>query len=1130
MKRKFYLPASLLLALLCSTLSCLWAQSDQRMTEQIKKLLDEKNRRTAVEKKVSSQLLQAIREKNGQKMTDGVELEPANVEADANGYLLIDIRATVSDSLLQAIKNAGGSIQSSFPKYDAIRARIHLSKVLAVAAFPQVISVRPAAKAFAIGNGSPAKGSTHRIGYDKPTSTVVKKKSLAIRQRRPLKDRLERVKKQLEKYLQEQDNNLVLGTGDVNSQGDHAHRADSVRTAYGVQGQGIRIGVLSDSYNAQGGALSDVYTGNLPGTGNPLGYTTPVTVVEDYAGQSDEGRAMLQIVHDLAPKAQLFFATAYTSEAGFASNITALRNTYDCDIIIDDIFYYDEPQFQDGIIAQAVATVTAAGVLYFSSAGNEGNVRKNTAGVFEGDFNDAGSLAFAGTAAAGTVHNFGTATAPVNGDIITAAGNLYTLIWSDSYYNATNDYDLFLVSSTGTVKSSSTDIQDGVGGDYAFEAVNVPTLVAGDRLVVFKKASAAVRAFCINTFRGRLTNFTGGQTHGHSAIVAAYSVAATPAATSFSTTTPNGPFPGVFTSTNQVENFTSDGLRRMFTNPDGTQITPGNVLFATNGGTVRNKPDITAADGVATTLATTSGLNPFYGTSAAAPHAGAIAALIKSARPSITPAQMRTLLTSTALDIETTGYDNVSGFGIVQTAQAMQSLAPTLRADVSLVSYTPVEDNQNNGNGAPDPGEAIRLLVNLKNTSQVTASGVSAALTSNTDNIGISTPACIFGNIAPGATKNNSGAPFTFVIGNNVPCGTEINFVLNVSFTGGLSPQSIPLIVRVGGQPASSLTANLGTPVASTTFYTSSTGTQTGRIARTGVVSSCSAAKTAPGLTTTVGARRYDAYRFMNTSTNAQCVTSTLMSTNGVLLYAVAYNNNGFVPTNPNANFLADQGLSGNGQSFSFNVPAGQAFTVVVHDINAASTATYNYNLNVSLSTCSPVILPVTWLGFTAVEKGGQTALQWKVADEINADHYEIEYSTDGSQFTKLYTLPATTRFAATKTYDQLHPFPVAGTNYYRIRQVDKDGRYSYSKTELVRIAKANSIVVAPNPATSFVKVQAKTTITQIRLYNAAGQLVLSSNPAALSTTLMVNQLPAGQYSMVIETKDETIRKSIIKE
>ncbi len=174
--------------------------------------------------------------------------------------------------------------------------------------------------------------------------------------------------------------------GSVTSEGDVDHRAADVRTTYGYLGQGIKIGVISDSYNSTGGAAANVSSGDLPGTGNPDGYTTPVTVVQDFSGGSDEGRAMLQVVHDLAPAAQLYFATADVSEAGFASNIIALRNTYGCNIIVDDVAYFDEPAFQDGIVAQAVNTVTAAGALYFSSAGNSGALVKGTSGVFEGDF------------------------------------------------------------------------------------------------------------------------------------------------------------------------------------------------------------------------------------------------------------------------------------------------------------------------------------------------------------------------------------------------------------------------------------------------------------------------------------------------------------------------------------------------------------------------------------------------------------------------------------------------------------------------------------------------------------------------------------------------------------------------
>src|SRR5439155_10500777 len=121
----------------------------------------------------------------------------------------------------------------------------------------------------------------------------------------------------------------------------------------------------------------------------------PVTVLPGQAGSGDEGTAMLEIVHDLAPGANLYFATAFTSLVSFAQNIRDLR-TAGCDIIIDDVFYFVETPFQDGqlapsntnggVVIQAVKDVTASGALYFSSAGNSGNLNDATAGVWEGDF------------------------------------------------------------------------------------------------------------------------------------------------------------------------------------------------------------------------------------------------------------------------------------------------------------------------------------------------------------------------------------------------------------------------------------------------------------------------------------------------------------------------------------------------------------------------------------------------------------------------------------------------------------------------------------------------------------------------------------------------------------------------
>ncbi len=445
----------------------------------------------------------------------------------------------------------------------------------------------------------------------------------------------------------------ITNTGSVDSQGDVTHMAGAARTGFAASGAGIKVGVPSDSVD---------YLTNS----QALGDLGPVTVLPGQSGLpgSGEGTAMLEIVHDLAPSAQLYFATAFISEASFAQNILNLYSN-GCNIIIDDVGYFDESPFQDGIVARAVNTVTAGGALYFSSAANSGNLDAGTSGTWEGDFVDGGA-AMPPISETGRIHSFGA----TNYNTITASGFTVDLFWSDPLGASTNDYDLFLLDSTGsTVVGSSMNRQTGTQDPY--ERISGST---GQRIVIVKYSGAS-RFLHLDTQRGRLSIPTAGATVGHSAATNAYSVAAVNAASAF----PN-PFSGG--ANNPVETFSSDGPRHVFYQADGTAITAGN--FLSNGGAIRQKPDIAAADGVVTTLPAGSGLNPFFGTSVAAPHAGAIAALIWSYRRALTPAQMRSLLTSTALDIGPPGTDRDSGAGIVMAYQALTNLTGTTPLAINL--------------------------------------------------------------------------------------------------------------------------------------------------------------------------------------------------------------------------------------------------------------------------------------------------------------------------------------------------------------------------------------------------------------------------------------------------------------
>src|SRR5438477_2563031 len=158
-------------------------------------------------------------------------------------------------------------------------------------------------------------------------------------------------------------------TGAVDSQGDATHRAALARAVFGTTGAGVKVGVLSDSAD---------YLGNSQAAGE----LDAVTVLPGQAGNGPgEGTAMLEVMHDLAPGAQLYFATAMNGPGSFAQNILDLRAA-GCNVIVDDVGYPSESPFQDDIIAQAVNTVTSSGALYFSAAGNSGSQKYGTSGTW----------------------------------------------------------------------------------------------------------------------------------------------------------------------------------------------------------------------------------------------------------------------------------------------------------------------------------------------------------------------------------------------------------------------------------------------------------------------------------------------------------------------------------------------------------------------------------------------------------------------------------------------------------------------------------------------------------------------------------------------------------------------------
>ena len=480
-------------------------------------------------------------------------------------------------------------------------------------------------------------------------------------------------------------------TGSVSSQGDSAMLSDIARTRYGVDGSGVTVGVLSDSYDCKGGAAAGVSSGDLP---------AGVNVLLDDAGtgcsSNDEGRAMLEIVHDVAPGAGLAFHTANLGEASFAQGILDLVNNANAGVIVDDVIYLAEPMFQDGTIAQAVDQAGTQNVSYFSAAGNQAS------SSYEADFAAGASYlqnAFSrGTPSAprfagGVAHDF-SGSGDYFQQITLQPGASLTLVleWQNAFPSlgganpVDDDLDVYLLDASFLVVAGSV-IDQSTGADPVeiFGLNYTGTSPVTANLMIVRHSGSGPGRLKYVMYKSGVSideyNTASGTVYGHAN---AASARATGAAYYAST-------PAYGVSPPVLESYSSRGGTPIFFDAGGTAL-PAMID--------RHKPEIVAPDGANTTFfypgsdRDGDGYPNFSGTSAAAPHVGAVAALLKSAYPSALPVQIYEALQESAVDMKTEGFDVDSGFGLIEASKAMDFLSSQDNAVLlgfsSLLDGTPL--------------------------------------------------------------------------------------------------------------------------------------------------------------------------------------------------------------------------------------------------------------------------------------------------------------------------------------------------------------------------------------------------------------------------------------------------------
>lgn len=435
----------------------------------------------------------------------------------------------------------------------------------------------------------------------------------------------------------------VTRTGSIVSQGDSVLRAALARTTYGLTGAGVRIGVISDG--VEGLAIGQA-SGELPADcPTPLPTVAPACVLVDEANGDfgNEGRAMLEIIHDLAPGATLGFSSGWNGVTGFVAAIDFLQNEFKADVIVDDIGYLTEPFFENGTIGTRAQEAVDAGVVFVSAAGNDAE------GHYQAPL-DIDEDCPTGTPRA-CLHHFAPDDTGLSFTLVPGGFLLVVLQWDNPFAAADanrasmDDLNLYILQGN-TVLATSDDDQTIAG--QPIEIISFTNASGTSRTVDVVIDALDLNSGTMPEIEMLLITFANPEyltkedsIYGHPAMPGVLGVGAVDAL-----------------SPTLIQSYSSLGP----------------VTISAPTPEIRQKPDLVATDCVATS---TPDFEEFCGTSAAAPHVAALAALLLEKEPTAAPWRIRSLLQTSAVDLGNTGFDTIYGSGRADAVAAVEKI-PTL--------------------------------------------------------------------------------------------------------------------------------------------------------------------------------------------------------------------------------------------------------------------------------------------------------------------------------------------------------------------------------------------------------------------------------------------------------------------